>query len=120
MIIALGYRDNLKLGTQFRIWANKILKDYLTKGYALNDKKLKEQAEQLHSLKQTLLLLGNVIENNSLAPNEVSGLLNVLTDYTYALDVLDKYDHQALTIEAINQKAIFTITYDGLLKPSKD
>lgn len=57
-------------GTQFRIWANKILKDYLVKGYAVNEKRLREQQEQLVQLKQTVRLLGSVIDNHPLTSNE--------------------------------------------------
>ena len=66
VIISVGYRVKSKQGTQFRIWANKILKDYLTKGYALDKKKFTEQSRQLDELKQTVKLLGNVIESKVL------------------------------------------------------
>lgn len=112
MIISIGYRVNSKRGTQFRIWANKILKEYLTKGYALNEKALKEKAVQLDALKQTVRLLNNVVESKSLSSDETSGLLKVLTDYTYALDILDKYDHRTLSIEAIHPKQSFVATYE--------
>lgn len=112
MIISIGYRVNSKRGTQFRIWANKILKEYLTKDYALNEKALKEKAVQLDALKQTVRLLNNVVESKSLSSDETSGLLKVLTDYTYALDILDKYDHRTLSIEAIHPKPSFVATYE--------
>ena len=69
-VIAVGYRVNSKIGTQFRIWANNILKEYLIKGYALNEKKLVEQAQQLTSLKQTVELLGNVLKSKELTSDE--------------------------------------------------
>jgi len=116
MIISIGYRVNSVRGTQFRIWANKVLKDYLAQGYALNEKRLNEQAQQLNTLKHTVRLLGNVVESKSLTSDEASGLLKVLTDYTYALDVLDKYDHRTLTIEAIHSKPSFIATYDEAMK----
>lgn len=116
MIISVGYRVNSIRGTQFRIWANKILKDYLVKGYSLNEKRLQEQTQQFDALKQTVRLLGNVLESNKLTSDEASGLLKVLTDYTYALDVLDKYDHRTLTIEAIHKKQSFVATYDEAIK----
>lgn len=97
VIISVGYRVNSRQGTQFRIWANKILKDYLTKGYAIDEKRFKEQSRQLEELKKTVRLLGNVIENKAaLNSDEATGLLRVVTDYAYALDVLDRYDHQVL------------------------
>ncbi|RXK83788.1 RhuM family protein [Filimonas effusa] len=116
MIISIGYRVNSKRGTQFRIWANKILKDYLIEGYALNEKRLKEKTQQLDALKQTVRLLSNMLESNPLSSDEASGLIKVLADYTYALDVLDKYDHRTLTIEATHKKPSFVATYEEAMK----
>lgn len=110
-ILSIGYRVNSKNATQFRIWANTILKDYLVKGYSINDKRLREQALQLDQLKQTVKLLGNVIETQSLTSDEATGLLKVITDYTYALDVLDQYDHQALEIQDTTKEEVFQINY---------
>ena len=116
MIISIGYRVNSIRGTQFRIWANTILKDYLTKGYSLNEKRLKEQESQLLQLKQTVKLLGNVIETQPLTSDEATGLLKVITDYTYALDVLDQYDHQVLQIHDTTQEELFRINYDEAMQ----
>ena len=119
VIISVGYRVKSKQGTQFRIWANKILKDYLTKGYALDKKRFTEQSRQLDELKQTVKLLGNVIESKALNSDEATGLLKVVTDYAYALDVLDRYDHQVLEIEAISKKELFQITYPAAMEAIK-
>ena len=116
VIISVGYRVKSIRGTQFRIWANKVLKDYLVKGYTLNEKRLHEQAQQFDALKQTVRLLGNVIEAKPLTTDEARGLLEVITDYTYALDVLDKYDHRTLTIEATHKQEAFTATYAEAMK----
>lgn len=116
MIISIGYRVNSKRGTQFRIWANNVLKDYLTKGYALNEQRLQEKTQQFDALKQTVRFLSNVLESKPLSSDEASGLVKILTDYTYALDVLDKYDHRALTIEATHKKSSFVVTYDEAMK----
>jgi len=86
VIISVGYRIKSKRGTQFRIWANGVLKEYLVRGYAINEKKLKEQTEQFNSLKQTVQLLGNVLNNKELNTDEATGLLKIVTDYSYALD----------------------------------
>lgn len=112
LIISVGYRVNSLRGTQFRIWANEILKSYLVKGYAVNENRLKEQSRQLEELKQTLKLLGNVVGSKDLNSDEASGLLKVITDYTYALDILDQYDHQVLKIQDITPKELFRISYD--------
>jgi prophage maintenance system killer protein len=119
VIISVGYRVKSKQGTQFRIWANKILKDYLTKGYALDKKRFTEQSRQLDELKQTVKLLGNVIESKALNSDEATGLLKVVTDYAYALDVLDRYDHQVLEIEATSKKELFQITYPAAMDAIK-
>lgn len=123
LIISVGYRVNSKHGTQFRIWANKILKEHLVNGYTLNEKRLNEQTSQYETLKQTIKLLDNVIKAKPLTTDEASGLLNVLTEYTYALDVLDKYDHRKLTIEATHKKETFIATYTeamGVIKWLKE
>jgi prophage maintenance system killer protein len=119
VILSVGYRVSSKRGTSFRIWANKILRDYLTNGYALDKKKFTEQSRQLDELKQTVKLLGNVIESKALNSDEATGLLKVVTDYAYALDVLDRYDHQVLEIESTSQKELFQITYPAAMEAIK-
>ncbi|MDL2228528.1 virulence RhuM family protein, partial [Odoribacter sp. OttesenSCG-928-L07] len=96
VIISVGYRVKSQRGTQFRIWANKILKEYLIKGYAISQN---VKFEQLNDLKKTVRILSNVIQNKELSTNEAIGLLQVISDFTYGLDILDKYDYQSLKIE---------------------
>ena len=120
LIISVGHRVNSKRGTQFRIWANKILKDYLIKGYVINEQKLKEQTEQFNSLKQTVQLLGNILKSKELTSDEAIGLLKVVTDYGYALDILDKYDHQELIIEGSADQQLFVATYEAAINAIKD
>jgi prophage maintenance system killer protein len=115
LIIAVGYRVNSIRGTQFRIWANKILKDHLIKGYSLNEKKLQEKSDQYEGLKKAVALITNVTTNQNLTGDEATGLLKVLTDYTYALDVLDRYDHQVLEIEATSPRQLFQVTYPSAM-----
>jgi prophage maintenance system killer protein len=115
-ILSVGYRVNSKRGTQFRIWANKVLKDYLITGYAVNEKRLQEQSRQLEELKQTVKLLGNVVGAKDLTSDEATGLLKVITDYTYALDILDQYDHQVLEIHSTTSQELFQITYKEAMK----
>jgi len=119
-VISVGYRVNSKRGTQFRIWANKILKEYLVKGYAINEQRLREQSEQFNSLKQAVNLLGNVLKNKELTSDEATGLLKVVTDYTYALDILDKYDHQELTVDGTTDQQLFIATYGEAMKAIRD
>ena len=112
VIISVGYRVKSPRGTQFRIWANKVLKDYLVNGYAINEKRFQEQSKQLEELKQAVKLLGNVVGNHELTTDEATGLIKVVTDYTYALDVLDQYDHQVLEIHDTTEAELYTITYN--------
>lgn len=113
MIISVGYRINSKRGTQFRIWANKILKDYLVKGYVVNEKM---KLQQYTDLKQTMKLLSHVLESKELSLGEATGLLQVISDYTYALDTLDRYDYQQLTIERTTEEESFRATYETAME----
>lgn len=112
-IISVGYRVNSKRGTQFRIWANSILKEYLIKGYAINQN---AKNEQLEDLKKTVKLLSNVIDSKALSADEATGLLRVITDYTYALDTLDRYDYQKLEIERTTTNEPFRANYDNAME----
>jgi prophage maintenance system killer protein len=114
-ILSVGYRVSSKRGTAFRKWANTVLKDYLVKGYAHNEKLLREKQAQLDSLKQAVALITNVTSSQALSGDEAAGLLRILTDYTYALDVLDKYDHQVLEIEATSARQLFQVTYPSAM-----
>jgi prophage maintenance system killer protein len=116
MIISIGYRVNSIRGTQFRIWANKVLKDYLVKGYALNEKRLKEQTERIQELEKTLEMFSNVVGNYQLERDEFSGILKVISDYALGLKVLDDYDHQKLDIKVVSRKKSFKINYQKAIK----
>ena len=86
MIISVGYRVNTKRGIKFRQWANKILKDYLVKGYAVNDR---IRRDQIGELRQLIQVVGRAIEHQPLISTEENkALFEVVTDYTYALDTL--------------------------------
>jgi len=116
VIISVGYRVKSKRGTQFRIWANKVLKDYLIKGYSLNEKKLKEHTEKIRELERTIELFSKVTESYQLKQDEFSGILKVIKDYTYALDILDKFDNNNLGIENINKRLTYNLTYQAARK----
>ncbi len=94
-IISVGYRVNSKKGTQFRIWANKILKDYLLKGYALNQKRLKDTG--LDEFEKAIALIKETIEQKKLTTDEAEGLLEVITTYTNSWVLLQKFDNNTLT-----------------------
>ncbi|MDD5452244.1 MAG: virulence protein RhuM/Fic/DOC family protein [Desulfovibrionales bacterium] len=113
VIISLGYRVNSKRGTQFRIWATQVLKDHILKGYSLNEKRLKEQNVRLLELQKTVSLMQRVMESRELARDEATGLLQVITDYSYALSLLDQYDHRQLKIRHTTEKTPFALTYEA-------
>jgi len=100
VIISVGYRVKSKQGTQFRQWATQRLKDYLVKGYALNEKRLKELHYKYSDLQQAIKLAANAGNIESLSSTEAKGILGVIDQYAYALETLDKYDHQKLTIDS--------------------
>lgn len=109
-IISVGYRVNSKQGTQFRIWANQVLKDYLVKGYALNETRLKQQTGQIHELEKTLKLFQNVV-SDTLSQTEATGLLRVITDYTQTFILLNQYDSSRLSTEALNRNITYEIQH---------
>ena len=115
-IISVGYRVNSKKGTQFRIWASAILKQYLTQGYALNQQKLQAQQEKLTDLRQAIALSSRLIHNKDLSIDESQGILAILEKYSHALTVLDDYDHQRLQIEGTQVLAHLRISYDEAIK----
>jgi prophage maintenance system killer protein len=116
VIISVGYRIKSRRATQFRIWANKILKDYLIKGYSLNEKRLEQKTEQLKELKDSVKLLGQVLNYKALTNDESIGLLKIISDYAYALDILDRYDYQSLEIKDTSGKEIYQLTYEEAIR----
>ena len=115
VIISIGYRIRSKRGTQFRIWANQVIKDYLVKGYALNEKRLAEVSDRLEEVTTNLQLIGRVFKQKSLSEGENQAFLNLITDYAIALDLLDKYDHQKITDPGGAETATFRITFENAM-----
>lgn len=114
VIISVGYRVKSQRGTQFRIWANKVLKEYLVKGYAVN-KALSEQ--RYTELKQLVAVLGRTVKaQEALTSDDALNLMEVVSDYAYALDTLDKYDYQQLAVEQTTNEAKFHATYGGAMQ----
>lgn len=107
-IISIGYRVNSRQGTQFRIWANKVLKEYLLQGYALNESRLAQQTEQINRLKETLMLFQKVPQD-ALGYSEASGLLSVLTQYTHSFVLLNQYDTGNFPKGGLNERVIDVI-----------
>ena len=112
VIISVGYRVNSKKGTQFRIWASNILKQYLIQGYALNEQKLQAEKDKLANLRQAIALSSRLLHNKELSGSEAQGILSILEKYSHALTVLDDYDHQRLQIEGTQVLAHPKINYE--------
>ena len=114
MVTSVGYRVKSKRGVQFRKWANRVLKDYLVKGYVVNERIRKEQ---LGELRQLVQVASRAISNQEVAKTvESQDLLNVVVDYTYALDTLDNYDYERLTIDKTTKQEKFHATYDNAME----
>lgn len=114
VIISVGYRVKSQRGIQFRIWANKVLKEYLVKGYVVN-KALTEQ--RYTELKQLVTVLGRTVKaQEALTSEDALNLVEVVSDYTYALDTLDKYDYQQLAVEQTTNEVKFHATYEGAMQ----
>jgi prophage maintenance system killer protein len=114
VITSVGYRVKSKRGVQFRQWANNVLKQYLIKGYAVNERMRKEQ---IGELRQLVGMLGRTIQNQPLLSNdETNALFEVVTDYTYALDTLDNYDYERLTINKTTTEEPFHATYENAME----
>lgn len=116
VIISVGYRVKSKRGTQFRMWANKILKDYLIKGYVINEKKLKEQSQKLIELQKTIEILNRTVNTQRIELDEAKGLLDVISQYSYALKILDDYDHQNLYKGSVTLEESYNLSYEESMR----
>jgi prophage maintenance system killer protein len=103
MIISVGYRVKSHRGIIFRKWANKVLKEFMLKGYAVNQERLAQSADHYKSFTRSVQLIANLIEKSNLGSKESKSLLQIIAKYSYALETLDKYDHQSLTITSITK-----------------
>lgn len=114
VIISVGYRVKSKRGIQFRIWANKVLKEYLIKGYAVS----RQITEQRYTeLKQLIDLLGRTARQIAATEsNETGSLVSMVADYAYALDTLDRYDYQQLEVGGTTTEERFHATYDNAME----
>ena len=112
-ILSVGYRVNSKNATRFRQWANSVLKQYLVKGYAINENIRKHQIAELRQLIQ---VLGRTIQQQpAKTTDESNALFDVVVDYTYALDTLDNYDYQRLHIAKTTKEEPFHATYENAM-----
>ena len=113
VIISVGYRVKSQRGVKFRQWANRILKEYLTKGYAVNDRL---RRDQLGELRQLVQVVGRTLQSQDVtATADGQALFDVVVDYTYALDTLDNYDYERLSIERTTSEEPFRATYENAM-----
>ena len=113
VIISVGYRVHSQRGVRFRQWANGVLKQYLVKGYAINENIRKQQIAELRQLVQ---VVGRAIQQQpAKSTDESNALFDVVVDYTYALDTLDDYDYQRLHIARITKEEPFHATYENAM-----
>lgn len=114
MIISVGYRVNSKNATSFRRWATSVLKQYLIKGYAINQQ---IKLDRYNELKDVVRLMSRTVGlQEKVSSEEYGGLFNVISDYVYALDTLDHYDYQSLSIQKITKEEPFRATYANAMK----
>ena len=112
VIISVGYRVKSIKGTKFRIWATSLIKQYLLKGYIIDKKRLDHYDE----LKDVVRLMSRALTlQDKVSEVEYSGLFNVITDYVYALDTLDRYDYQSLKIDKTTKDEPFRATYENAM-----
>lgn len=112
-IISVGYRVNSRRGTEFRIWATGILKDHIIKGYTLNEKRLQDQVARLSELQAAVDVMGRIIGEKAISGTEAEGLLRVITEYSFALRLLDQYDHQQLRLHGTTEVGRFILTCEA-------
>jgi len=98
MIISVGYRVNSSKATQFRIWATERLKNYLVKGFAVNEKRVKEYQENLIELQKTIKLIQDSVELKELSTLESKGFLSIITNYTQSFILLNRFDSDSLNL----------------------
>lgn len=110
-ILSVGYRVNSKRGTQFRIWATNVLRQHLVAGYTINEKRLKAQQGKIKELQETVRLLGNVALLDGVS-DEAKGIVQIISEYSRALNILDDFDHQCLATPKGTKQTKYKMTYD--------
>ena len=116
MIIAVGYRVNSKKATQFRIWATNVLRDYLTKGYAVNEKLLQSQKSKIEALQTSVSLLSRSLNNQIDTVEKAQDAANLLENFAKGLDLLDNFDHKTLDTKGLTKKEAVRISTEEFLQ----
>jgi death-on-curing family protein len=112
VILSVGYRVNSQRGTQFRIWANNVLKEYLIKGYTVNEKRLREREKELQALKTGIQLLERSIMEQTQQLDQAKTLVNIIADFSKGLGILDDYDNGRLDSRGLTEKEAALISYE--------
>ena len=113
VIISVGYRVKSIRGTRFRQWATSVLRDYLIRGYAINQCIREENYRQMIQLVRSM---ARTVKLQDLSKEVRNALLDVVVDYTFAFDRLDDYDYQRLCIPESSTEEKFHATYEGAMK----
>jgi prophage maintenance system killer protein len=115
VIISVGYRVKSLRGTQFRIWATNVLRHHLVDGYTINKKRLETQQNKIHELQDTVRLLGNMALLDGVS-DEAKGIVQIIAEYSRALNILDDFDHQRLAAPKGTRKTKYKLSYDEARK----
>lgn len=113
-IISVGYRVNSQRATQFRIWASNVLKQYLIKGYAINEKRLLEAQSKFNEFQEAFLFLQRQSQKELLKGQETE-ILNLLAEYSKTLSLLEQYDKGQLQAQK-GKKTAFVLQYNNCIK----
>ncbi len=116
MILSIGYRIKSKTATQFRKWATSVLKDYMTKGYVINEKKLKEEQDKVKTLQSAINILSRSLTNQTDNLKDAQNIAKLLDNFAQGLDLLDNFDHKTLDTKGNNEKEAVRISEEEFLK----
>lgn len=116
LILSVGYRVKSKTATQFRIWANKILKEYLIKGYSINEQLLLKQQQQLETLQNTISLLTRSLTNQVETVEQAQSVAKILETFAHGLNLLDNFDHKKLDRKGNTRKEAIRISKEEFLE----
>lgn len=120
MILSVGYRIKSKTATQFRRWATSVLKDFMTKGYVLNEKRLKEQQTQISTLKNSIALMERSLVEQIDSLDVAKDVSKILHNFALGLNLLDDYDHKQLDTKGLNKTEAKRISKEEFLKVIND
>ena len=120
MILSVGYRIKSKTATQFRRWATSVLKNFMTKGYVLNEKRLKEQQTQISTLKNSIALMERSLVEQIDSLDVAKDVSKILHNFALGLNLLDDYDHKQLDTKGLNKTEAKRISKEEFLKVIND